>query len=354
MPITIGFLVNPHAGEGISVRRNGSDAVKVFKSHGYAALRAAKFIESLSRNYSFVTAAGDMGANVLRDSDFDKVAVIYTPGEQTTSEDTKRFIEIARDKCDIILFAGGDGTARDIFLADPELPVLGIPAGMKMYSSIFAETPENASLLIDMYYDGRAIIQDAVIQDANEERMLEGDLEIIRYGTLKSIGAANIFHDPKMISFQWSEEGIINYIVDTMDSSYYLIGTGSTCKEIMETMDLSTTIFAVDLVKDHKLIKSDYYPEDFDKYIHDDAPLKIIVSPYAGNGFFLGRGNRQIDSRAILRSGKDGVLVISTQRKLDTLRGLVYDVEGIPSGFFGKFKKVLTGYDQYSMFPVLS
>lgn len=354
MPITIGFLVNPRAGEGLNVRMNGSDFLRDFKFHGYAASRASKFLESLSRDYPFKTAAGDMGEKVLRENDFEHVEVIYTPEGETCGEDTTKFIEIAEKQCDIILFAGGDGTARDIFLAAPEVPILGIPAGMKMYSSIFAETPERASLLIDMYSDGKGQIQEAVIQDAMEEKMSEGELKIIKYGVLKSIGAEHIFHDPKIISFEWSEDGISNYVVDTMDSSYYLIGTGSTCKEIINAMGYETTIFSVDLVRDHKIIKRDYYPEDFHKYIHGDDTLKIVVSPYAGNGFFLGRGNRQIDSRAILKAGKDGVMIVSSPRKLETIRGLVYDVENIPAGYFGKFKRVVTGYDHFTLVPLLS
>ncbi len=354
MPITIGFLVNPRAGEGLNARRNGSDFINHFRGLGYSSLRAAKFLDSLNRNYSFKTAAGYMGQRVLEESDFEDVQVIYTPTGETTGNNTQEFVKLANDTCDVILFSGGDGTARDIFLAKPKVPVLGIPAGMKMYSSIFAETPEKASQLIDLFSEGKAIILDSVIQDAREDRMIEGEFCIETYGTMKSIGASNIFHDPKMTSFQWSEDSISSYVQDTMDSSYYLIGTGTTCKEIMEGLGLETSIFSVDLVRNRKIVKSDYYPEDFDTYIEENVPLKIIVSPYAGSGFFLGRGNRQIDWRAIKKAGKDGVMVVSSQRKLDTIRGLVYDVEGIEQGFFGKYVKILTGYDHFRMFPVLS
>ena len=353
MTLTIGFFINPKAGEGINYRKNGSDRIGDVPKFNYAAGRAMKFLESLNRYYKFKTASGDMGETVLKNAEFQDVEVIYESAENSTMDDTIKFVKMAENVCDVILFAGGDGTARDIFSVKPDIPVLGIPSGMKMYSSVFARDPEEASYLLDLFSAGKGKIVQAIIEDANEEKMEHGDLEIKRYGKLKSLSAPGIHKDPKMVSYKWSEDSIAEYIADNMDSSYYLVGTGSTCKGIMEYLGLESTVFQVDLIRNGKLIKSNYFPQDFEKFIEVGVSLKIVVSPYAGNGFFLGRGNRQIDARAIKRAGKNNIIVVSSERKLETITGLVYDVEGIEEDFFGKYLKVLTGYGNFKMIPLI-
>jgi predicted polyphosphate/ATP-dependent NAD kinase len=349
----IAFIINPRAGEGIYQRVNGSDRVAFEGNHNYSSVRAIKFLDNLSRRYEFVTASGKMGEDILMDVGFDHVEVAYKTPSLSTGEDTTNFVEFIKDKCDIILFAGGDGTARDIYKGSPKIPVLGIPSGMKMYSSIFAKDPEEAAFLIDSFSDGKTQPVEVMVEDADEDEMLKGNMVLRQYGTLISIGTGEIYHDPKIITYKWSEESISQYIIDSMDSSYYLIGTGSTCKSIMDGLGLESSIFTVDLIKDKKIVKSNFFPQDLDKYMLGNDTLKIVVSPYAGSGYFLGRGNRQIDIRAIRKAGKRNLIVVASEQKLETIRGLVYDVDGLETDFFGKFIKVICGYEQYKMIPLL-
>lgn len=349
----IGFMINPRAGEGLFYRTNGSDRLSTNSDQNYSISRAMRFLDNLNRYYVFLTASGNMGEDALLTSGFDNVEVIYKHGEVTDRQDTINFVREAEKRCDIILFAGGDGTAGDILSVNPQIPILGIPAGMKMYSSVFAKDPEEAAELLDQFDSGKAVVVDSLIEDADEDKMMEGKLLIKRIGTVRSISSETHYHDPKIVSYEWTEDSITEYVKDTMDSSYYLMGTGTTCKRIMENMGMNTSMFSVDLIKDKKLIKSNYFPEDLDKFVKDDAELKIIVSHYAGSGFFLGRGNRQIDAMAIRRAGKKNIIIISSETKLSTTKGLRFDVDGISPDFFGKYVKVIVGYERFRMIPVL-
>lgn len=349
----IGFIINPKAGEGVLYRINGSDDLEFNEKYNYSTTRAMRFLDNLNRYYTFLTASGRMGEDALKESGFDNVEVVYKSKEASDRQDTINFVREVEGKCDIILFAGGDGTAGDILSANPKIPVLGIPAGMKMYSSVFARDPEEAAELLDQFDSGSAVSVDSLVEDADEKSMLRGDLILKTMGTVKSISSESHYHDPKLVSYEWSEESIIEYVVDIMDSSYYLIGTGTTCKRVMENLGISSSMFAVDLIKDKRIVKANYFPEDFDRYVKEDAPLKIIVSHYAGSGFFLGRGNRQIDSKAIKKAGKNNIFVVSSEAKLSTTGGLRFDVDGIPPDFFGKYIKVIIGYERFKMIPVL-
>ena len=349
---TLGFMVNPISGSGIYTGVNGSDMNPLIRST-YSSRRASKFLDLMDRDIHIVTAAGDMGEKILREEGFENIDVIYTPSEPSSGMDSKKFVELSKGRIDLLVFAGGDGTSRDIFESHPEVPVIGIPAGMKMYGSIYAENPEDAAIRATAFLTGQSYTTgDAVVEDSNEEIMLKtGQFSLKRYGTMKTVFVDNHI-DPKSIDGTWDTSSVIEYVIDTMDNSYYVIGTGGTCKELMEKLGFQTSPFNIDIIKDGVLLKENAYPEDYAKYIKDDADIKIVVSPYAGSGFFLGRGNRQITSEVIMKAGKKNILIMCPQEKIRNIQALRYDVEGLPGDFFGKYIRVITGYDRFQMLPI--
>ncbi len=109
------------------------------------ALQAAGDLEG----YEFFTAGGVMGEDVLR-TRTDKVTVVYATPENTSDRDTRgACAALLEAGIDILLFTGGDGTARDVMDAvDEQVPVIGIPSGVKMHSGVFANTPHDAGILL--------------------------------------------------------------------------------------------------------------------------------------------------------------------------------------------------------------
>lgn len=347
-----GFIINPVAGSGIFHKRNGSDVLNDRKC-GYSIVRATEFLDELDRDIFFVTASGEMGENILKESGFENLEICHKTSSPSTARDTVEFVQESRGKIDVLIFVGGDGTARDISSASPDVPVIAIPSGMKMYSSVFSHTPRDAASRLESFLSkSNYYIADAIVEDADEERMKSGELVLNRYGTLKVVSLGAKYEDPKIVRNEWSSDSIIEFLIDTMDDSYYIIGTGGTCKSLMERIGLDTSIFEVDLIRNRQLVKSNVFPEDLRAILNENIPVKIVVSPYGGSGYFLGRGNRQISAEVVMKAGKRNIIILSSPEKLRTIKTLRYDLEGLPENFFGKYVRVLTGYGTYSMVPV--
>ena len=164
----IGFLINPLAGIGGAVALKGSDGQEIVaraislggqsQAQSRAAIALSKVTvgdtagNTITRELMFFTAAGVMGETVLREIDI-PFEVIYTAADlsaSSTAEDTKNLVRLFVEKAvDLIVFTGGDGTARDVLDVlscdnDAGIPVIGIPAGVKMHSAVYATTPSFA------------------------------------------------------------------------------------------------------------------------------------------------------------------------------------------------------------------
>lgn len=343
--LRIGFVVNPVAGSGILMRFNGSDSIQYSSNWSYSIRRSISFLELLGDDFQFFTCSESMGENSLKSAGIDNYEIIYSYKGKSSSDDTTNFCQKAKDIVDLIVFVGGDGTATSVARANPQIPVLGIPAGMKMYSSVYADSPLDGAQIVKSFALGENIaIREGVVEDVDESLIKEDIFKINDKYKLKTLTFVNYRRDPKMELDTYDDESISQYIIDNMDDSFYLIGTGSTCKAIMDSLGLETSIFSVDLIKDKKLIKADYYPSDFNIVKDSGLKLKIVVSPYAGSGFFLGRGNRQISAEAVKYAGKDGVIIVGTEEKMNTIDELKFDVQGLERDFFGNYKRVITGY----------
>jgi predicted polyphosphate/ATP-dependent NAD kinase len=147
----LGLIVNPLAGVGGSVGLKGSDgeatALKALAlgAEPKANLRTQQALEPLAGlEIELITYPGEMGEDSARIAGFKPRVIGTITAGHTCAEDTERAArEMAKQGVDLILFAGGDGTARNICHAIGDAtPVLGIPAGVKIHSGVYAVTPK--------------------------------------------------------------------------------------------------------------------------------------------------------------------------------------------------------------------
>ncbi|VUT27766.1 MAG: ATP-NAD kinase [Candidatus Syntrophoarchaeum sp. GoM_oil] len=334
----IGFFINPMAGMGGSVGLKGTDgvidlAIKL-GAHPVAHIRAERAFENLEipANTKFLTAGGVMGENVLKEAGISSFKVIYDPDPETTSEDTIKLCSLLiEEDIDLLLFCGGDGTARDVYstVAD-KIPILGIPAGVKMYSGVFALNPESAGELIKTFIEDTLTIGDCEILDIDEKQYREGIFDLKLFGYAKTPQMPGLVQEGKAIIHAVGEDvskaEIAWFLSEVMqDDSIYILGPGTTTKAICDLMGLSKTLLGVDVVKNQKIIGEDVNESEILDIIKGQDKVTIIVSPLGRQGAILGRGNQQISATVIRQAGIDNIIAVATPSKLQGLPFLFVD-----------------------------
>ncbi len=334
----IGLIVNPIAGMGGRVGLKGTDggwdtvekAIKLGAkpwSQDRAA-RALKKLFSLKDEIELIAYPGDMGENVVVKCGFKPKVIGKLNSEQTTSEDTKRAAkEMLKLGVDLIIFVGGDGTARDIYDAiDLNGVVIGVPAGVKMYSAVFASSPEAAGELIVKYLKGE--IRDTVereVMDVDEEKFRQGVFAVRLYGYLRIPFEKRYIVGGKLptsINERLNQEAIAVEIIENMeDDCYYIIGPGTTTKMILKKLNCDYSLLGVDIVHRGELVGKDLNESQILEIIKDKK-AKIVVSPIGGQGYVFGKGNQQISPKVIGKvGGKPNIIIVATQQKIISLRG---------------------------------
>lgn len=258
---TLGFLVNPISGMGGSVGLKGTDglyekalelgAEKVSKK------RAEVFFESLGKvkDVKFLVPSGEMGEDLIKNKGIE-YEVVYNANGMTSREDTLKVLEeFKKRKVELVVFCGGDGTARDICESiGMEIPVIGMPAGVKMFSSVFAINPKAASDLLKAFLEGNSKYKDSDVLDIDEESYRADRFKMKLYGYLKTPYIPNLIQDAKALfeghDEDMAKEGIAVFASEFMgDGSLYIVGAGSTTAKIAEVMGLKKTMLGVDLIK---------------------------------------------------------------------------------------------------------
>jgi predicted polyphosphate/ATP-dependent NAD kinase len=365
----LGLIVNPVAGIGGRVGLKGSDGAEIQRralelgavpQSQHRAIQALERITSVD-GLELITYPGEMGEDAARGCGFQPTVIgSIKPGE-TTPEDT---VDAARDmlrlNVNLLLFAGGDGTARDIYNAIGDgLPVLGIPAGVKIHSAVFGTNPLSAGDLAASYLQGKvSALREGEVMDIDEEAFRQGIVSAKLYGYLKVPFQRRLVQSLKTPSSpgeQAAMAAIAADVVSNMENGWlYIIGPGTTTRAITSRLGLDKTLIGVDVVADGKLIAADVNEAQLLELLQG-RKAKIIVTPIGGQGYIFGRGNQQISPKVIEKVGRNNVIVVSTTGKIHSLRGqpLWVDtgdraVDEMLSGHI----RVVTGYNERIVYRV--
>jgi len=368
----VGLIVNPIAGMGGRVGLKGTDGWDIVEravrlgAKPWSPLRARRALEEmlpLKDRVELVTYPGVMGGEVAAKCGWKPRVIGELSSKHTTPEDTRRAArEMVELGVDLIMFVGGDGTARDIYDAvGLNAVVVGVPAGVKMYSAVFASSPEAAGRLAARYLRGevRGTVEREVL-DIDEEAFRRGRLSIRLYGYLKVPSDTRLVvggKAPTSMGEKLNQEAIAADIIEGMkDSYYYIIGPGTTTKTILEKLGCEYSLLGVDVVRGGRLVGRDLSEAEILDVIRN-GEARIIVSPIGGQGYVFGRGNQQISPKAIRRAGgRKSIIIAATMHKMASLRGrpLLVDTNDreLDSELSGWYR-IIVGYKERLMYRVI-
>jgi len=337
----MGFIVNPVAGMGGAVGLKGTDGEEILRkaialgARPVAPARAKIFLSYLKEMYdefSLFAAAGKMGELEAKEIGLTCIPV-GEPKEKTGPSDTKASAKLMmKEEVDLLVFCGGDGTARDLMdVVGLKLPVLGVPTGVKMHSAVFAVSPEAAARIAARFLSGGLPLREAEVMDVDEEAFRRGRLSAKLYGYMVVPYEADYVQNVKMPSSQSEDElrnqaAIAVYFIEKVlqPDTLYILGPGTTTRTIADLLDQKKTLLGVDLLLNSKIIARDVNEKEILKYI-EGREAKIVVTPIGGQGFIFGRGNQQISPRVIRKVGKQNIIIIATKSKLRKIRFLRVD-----------------------------
>jgi len=356
----IGLIVNPVAGMGGSVGLKGTDGDSYLKALEMGAkpvtpFRTNDFLSNLANpdRIHFFTAPGKMGEEMLR-----RRNLIYTVvgqiQESTSAEDTRKIIQLmVRENIHLLVFVGGDGTARDVYdTLGLELPVIGVPSGVKIFSSVFALSSRAAAGMLDRFLQGTELQEEEVL-DIDEDAFRENVLSARLYGYLKVPRVQELLQVGKKASStgtsaRENKDEVSRYLAEEMEKDVlYLLGPGTTMKSLTEKLGVPKTLLGIDAVYNGELVASDVNEKDILLLYEHYPNRKIIVTPLGGNGFIFGRGSKQFSPEVLSRTGKENILLAGDRDKISCLDCLHVDTGDLEvDRSLGGPKGVIVGYGE--------
>lgn len=362
----IGFLINPFAGIGGKVALKGSDGEEIQnKALSLGASKEAPIKASIVLEHAlefvdkikFLTASGEMGEDLLREMGFNYEVIHHIEEARSTYLDTVKVAKnILECGAELLVFAGGDGTARDLFEAiGGNVPVLGIPAGVKIHSAVYANSLAGAGRALAKYLEGDVPDSDlADVMDIDEEMFRKGTVVAKRYGQMRIPRYQRFMQRPKASSVHQPEDlfGIYHELQERIENSptdmLYVWGTGGTIRHVMSLMYPESSLLGIDVTEGSQIRLLDATEKQLLELLAK-RDAKLILSVIGGQGHILGRGNAQISPNVIREIGIDNIWIVATMNKIMDLDRHVLYVD-TPDKELNKaisgYRRVITGWQK--------
>ena len=368
---TIGLIVNPVAGIGGPAGLKGSDGAEIQQAARARGVKSAvqtrvrpvlEALLPLREEICLLTAPGEMGADAARGAGFAPEILGEIVSGETTAADTVRIARQMQARgAELLIFAGGDGTARNIAEAvGTAVTALGVPGGVKIHSGVYAKNPAAAAELARRWAAGEVPeTEEAEVMDIDEDKFRAGTVDARLYGYLRIPHDAVRMQCCKSAAPAGSESlnDIANEVADEMeehDGIRYVIGSGTTPRAVMQVLELPNTLLGVDVVEQGRVIASDVSEPQLYELVKDHE-CRIVLTVIGGQGHILGRGNQQISPRVLRAVGLRNLILIATPEKLAALPGKCLIVDSGDPALDRElcgYRQVITGRGQTTMMKV--
>lgn len=318
------------------------------------AAQALKPLLGVKEPFQVITYGGGMGAVVADDLFSDTVCVGMPTPVETTADDTIEAVKrISEENVDIMIFVGGDGTARNVYEAiGTDQICIGVPSGVKMHSAVHGLTPSKAGELARDYLNSHNMrTEEAEVMDIDEELYREGQVFAKLFGYLKIPVDRKKTQNKKSGSNEserYFQDAIACHLIENVleEDTYYIVGPGTTTAQIQRRLDQPFTLLGVDILYQGKVVAQDLNEQELLTWL-DGRKCKLIITPTGGQGFLLGRGNQQISSEVIRRLGKDNIMIVATKNKLLSFgpSPIYIDLDEDCNNLLRGYHKIIAGYD---------
>ena len=366
----LGLIINPLAGVGGQAALKGSDGVAqqalaqgVLPQAQRRVAQALELLLPLREQLQIFAAPGPMGSDLLTELGFEHqvVGALQDP-DHTSADDTERCAAaLQQTGIDLLLFAGGDGTARNICnqISSNQL-VLGIPAGVKIHSGVYAVNPRAAGELVALLIKGDLVrLREADVRDIDETAFRQGHVKTRHYGEL-SVPEEGRFVQQVKQGGREVETMVLDDIAAWLqeeqdDNTGWILGPGSTNLGLLEAMGLEGTLLGVDVLRNGEVLLQDATEQQLWALLQEGGDWRILVTAIGGQGHILGRGNQQLSPRIVRAVGLDNLMVVATKTKLTTLDGRPFLVDSGDAELDQQLtglRRVLSGYREEMLYPV--
>ncbi len=377
--VRLGLLVNPDAGLGGRLGLKGSDGqAKLARSMGaedrsgprmkamlehFSSIHRASFDE-----ISWVTSEGRMGTDWVPESEIGSINTVHSSSGGTSAADTQDAVNALLDsEIDLLVYAGGDGTTRDVVAAletaeSSETPVIGVPTGVKMHSGCFAASPKAAAEALSSWLIGDLLLASTEVLDLDEDLYRQGKWVVRLYAEAMTPSSPRWMQGSKQrVEVSGEEdttEGLADHIREILvtDDRMIIWGSGGTLRKIGEMNGFEPTTLGIDATTGKEQVGTDLSESDLLELLSEhDGPTTLLLSPMGGQGFLIGRGNLQLSPQVLRLIGIDNILGVVTPAKLLSVRKLRIETgdSELDAEFAAmRYMKVLQGYRTTRVLPV--